>query len=288
MPTINGKACVVNGRNLIIQSDLKAGYLSRDNGSVMGANGVFTSDDYIATNGATVFTFSSPDYAFKGSGNHTLAMYDSDKNYLGWQRITSPTQTLSNPNAAYIRFSITFINEGGTSGKLSDWLANHRYKLETGTTATPLTPAPVDKVFSNGKQVYGRNLFTGTSDKPSSITGGNWNAYNVGAYKTPKVGQEYTFSIEVPEADHDVIMQVYRCNNAGARVNQLAITHIKSGEKAHITFTWPDPRDRGATQIVANLAWTNGTDAGTYSYCKAKLETGNVATDWTPAPEDVM
>ena len=131
------------GTNLIIQSDLNYGYLDRNNGSVMfngnatGGGYDFHSDNYIATNGATVFTFSSPDYAFKGSGNDTLVMYDSNKNYLGYQFITSPTQTLSKSNVAYIRFSINFTNDGGTYGNLSDWLNTHRYKLEKGSKATP-------------------------------------------------------------------------------------------------------------------------------------------------------
>ena len=160
MSTINGRACVVNGtpvdkvfsdgkqvygRNLASASDLKGGYLDRDNGGVDNWGGSdFHLDNYIATNGETVFTFSSPDYAFKGAWADTLAMYDSDKKYLGYQTITSSTQTLSKSNTTYIRFSINFVNEGGISDHLSDWLANHRYKLEKGTTATPWTPAPED------------------------------------------------------------------------------------------------------------------------------------------------
>lgn len=141
----------------------------------------------------------------------------------------------------------------------------------------------------DGLQVGGRNLFTETSDKSSIITGDNWNPAVIGVYKTPKVSQEYTVSVEVPEADHDVLLEVYRWNNTGARVGiALSTVHIKSGEKAHVTFTWPDPGDSDATQIAVNLAWTNGTDTGTYSYCKAKLEVGNISTDWTPAPEDVQ
>lgn len=159
MPTINGRACVVNGtpvdkvfsdgrqvygRNLIVKSDLKNGYINRDNGGINVYVDNFSSDNYIPTNGATVFTLSSPDYVFKGSFNHTLAMYDSDKNFLGWQSITSATQTLSKSNAAYIRFSINFVDEGGTGDNLSDWLDKHRYKLEKGSVATPHSPAPED------------------------------------------------------------------------------------------------------------------------------------------------
>ena len=132
------------GTNLIIQSDLKYGCIFPD-GS-LGSNTVyFHSYNYIPTNGATVFTFSSPDYAFKGNGNDDrIAMYDSDKNYLGYQPITSSIQTLSNPNAAYIRFSINSADEGNTTENSSDWLANHRYKLEKGSVATDYSVNPED------------------------------------------------------------------------------------------------------------------------------------------------
>lgn len=134
------------GTNLIVQSGLKTGYLNRSDGGMTGDASNFYPDNYIATNGETVFTFSSPDYAFKGHTNHSLAMYDSNKNYLGYQLITSPTQTLSKPNVAYIRFSINFTDEGSTNSNLSDWLSSHRYKLEKGSVATDWCPNPEDKV----------------------------------------------------------------------------------------------------------------------------------------------
>ncbi len=131
------------------------------------------------------------------------------------------------------------------------------------------------------------NLFTGTSDKPSTKMGGSWNVAVIGVYKTPKVGQEYTVSVEVPEADHDVVMEVFRQNNVGDRVGESHFyTWLKPGEKAHITFTWPDPKDSGAIQFAANLAWTNGTDIGTYSYRNAKLELGSTATPYMPSASE--
>lgn len=134
---VAGNVIEVGGRNLIVQSNFKNGYLDSDTGGVRSASIDFNSDDYIATNGETVFTLSSPDYMFKGNGHDRIAMYDSNKNYLGYQPITSATQTLSNSNAAYIRFSINSKDEGNTSGNSSDWLDNHRYKFEKGNVATP-------------------------------------------------------------------------------------------------------------------------------------------------------
>jgi hypothetical protein len=111
---------------------------------VVGDGDDFYSASYIATNGQTVFTLSSPDYVFKGDINNTLSMYDSDKKYLGWQSITSTTQTLSKSNVAYIRLSINFVNEGGIPGHLTDWLDNHRYKFEKGSVATDWCPNPTE------------------------------------------------------------------------------------------------------------------------------------------------
>ena len=132
------------GTNLIVQSNFKNGYLDPSTGSVQSSSIDFNSD-YIATNGATIFTFSSPDYVFKGDGgNDRIAMYDSDKNYLGYQPLNSPTQTLSKSNVAYIRFSINSQLEGNTATNSSDWLANHRYKLEKGSVATDYSVNPED------------------------------------------------------------------------------------------------------------------------------------------------
>ena len=131
------------------------------------------------------------------------------------------------------------------------------------------------------------NLFTGTSDKPSTSTGGSWNGATIGVYKIPKVGQAYTISVEVPEADHDVVLEGHGLNNAGGWASDIFSKRIKSGEKAYITFTWPDPKGSGATQFAANLAWTNDTDAGAYSYCKAKLEIGSTATPHMPSASEV-
>lgn len=143
----------ISGTNLIVQSELKQGYLIRDNGGINPNSGEdFHSDDYIPTNGETVFTFSSPDYSFKGSINNTLAMYDSNKNYLGYQPLNAPTQTLSKPNVAYIRFSINSADEGDTTGDFSNWLANHRYKLELGSVATPWSPNPSDSIYASWLQ----------------------------------------------------------------------------------------------------------------------------------------
>jgi len=302
MLAINGKVCVANGRNLIVQSDLKPGYLDRGLGVANSDGGFdFKSNNYIATNGATAFTFSSPDYVFKGSDNDTLAMYDSDKNYLGWQSITSATQTLSKSNVAYIKFSINFINEGGTPGKLSDWLDTHRYKLETGTTATPLTPAPVDKVFSDGKQVYGRNLLTGTGHH--TVTGtGAWTQGNLSNETIDDLltlfkgleGQTVTVSVDY-EYSGFIAGSVLNRNRLGwettifsditSRFSLWYSPNNDSGSgRMSVTFVVPE----NITGIDESMGYIQFSGSGTGILSHFKLEKGSVATPWSPAPEDVM
>ena len=274
MPTINGRACVVNGgANLIIQSDLKGGYIDRYGGGIVynGGND-FYSDIYTATNGETVFTFSSPDHVFKGFIGHTLAMYDSDKNYLGWQSITSATQTLSKPNVAYIRFSINFVVDGGTVEKLSDWLSAHRYKLEKGSVATPWTPAPVDKVFSNGVQVYGRNYYSiaGLSKAYNDPTHGNITCVDIQLEPNTK----YTISTDSP-------------------LREGVAKDVFAGTPTLI----PNSYDNGVSKGEPISCNTDNTGVLTVAYryldikngmYHIKVERGTVATAWTPAPEDVM
>ncbi|MEL1271718.1 gp58-like family protein [Lactiplantibacillus plantarum] len=170
------------GTNLIIQSDLKYGCIFPD-GS-LGSNTVdFHSDNYIPTNGATVFTFSSPDYAFKGNGNDDrIAMYDSDKNYLGYQSLDSPTQTLSQSNVAYIRFSINSADEGNTTGNSSDWLANHRYKLEKGSVATDWCPNPADNATVTAFSQLSQTVDSIQTDMSKKIEQKDLNGYATQAW----------------------------------------------------------------------------------------------------------
>lgn len=212
----------------------------------------------------------SPETAMERPGETSGGYYDKLINYPSHKRFLVYTEA---PELELVG------NVGGTL----------LYKLtaEFKTMKLPYGETPaVDIAIESPYKDVPVNLLTGTSDKPSTRTGDNWNVNVISVYKTPKVGQEYTLSVEVPEADHAVRVEVYRCDNAGNRVDRLSTMQIKSGEKAHTTFAWPDPGDSGATQFAANLAWTNGTDTGTYSYCKAKLEIGKTASPWSPNPAD--
>ena len=231
---------VYPGRNLIVQSGLKLGFLNRDDGGVTTLTSYnFYLDNYIPTNGATVFTLSSPDYVFKGSANNTLGMYNGDKKFLGWQNITSPIQTLSKPNVAYIRFSINFVNEGGTSGHLSDWLNSHRYKLETGTLATPYTPSPLD----DPEGAYPKFIGTYTDYTAEDSTDPT-----VYTWSTPRVKKSYAYDSELRygvthyvsaiklDGEHGFVFET-EPRNGGLTVN---LQSDYNGHQFALESNWPD------------------------------------------------
>ena len=209
----------------------------------------------------------------------------------------------SDSNREYIGIYVDFNENDSTNPSDYSWTL---VKGADGTQGTPGKPGADGKTpyfhtawaySADGKDrfttVYPNlNLFDGTSDKTSSSTVSGWNIKEIGVYKTPKIGQEYTFSVEVPEADHDVWLEVWRYNSVGLgigrRIDRLASNqNVKAGEKVHATFTWPDPSNSGATQIAVSLAWAEPTYTGSYSYRNAKLEIGNTPTPWMPSASEV-
>ena len=198
-------------------------------------------------------------------------------------------------------------------------------KLEVGNIATDWTPAPedIDNKIDNIK-VGGRNyilnssgmnasdtmrpnLIGSTSDNRSSIqylsTGlqitnnqGNAEFYYglVRAWtdisQTPLVaGNTYTFSFEIKGSTPQVAIRV---GVRASQVNELTkITTINNAGWSNVSYTFTIPQ--GTTQIYIRI---NGANNNQYStgfvggetliMKEFKLELGNMATDWTPAPED--
>lgn len=144
---------------------------------------------------------------------------------------------------------------------------------------------PVDKVFSDGRQVYGRNLLTGTSERRQEETGGDYLISTAGMF-APRKGDEYIATVQVLENDHPLVLQVWEMAKWGARIRFMISTPITVAGIAKIVFTAPE-RD-GHDLLGVQLAWTNGEDTGSYAWNMAKVSLGTIVTPWTPAPEDVM
>jgi len=149
---------------------------------------------------------------------------------------------------------------------------------------------PVDKVFSNGKQVYGRNLLTGTSNQVVQATDWNMQAAKLNYGKS--LGSDLCASVMINNADGDssflshgsanIYINTYdksgndltsaAGNNIGYNTNGLSQCHVSIDDN---------------TASVQVHIYTNWMNANAYYSC-LKLEKGTTPTPWTPAPEDVL
>lgn len=117
--------------------------------------------------------------------------------------------------------------------------------------------------------------------KVTPVTSGN--VYHSTGIKTSvprRKGVEYTFSFEVLTPTN--IGFYWYPNEHYSKTNYISASD--SWQKVKFTYT-----QTGEDSSNATLFGLNGLVAGETYYCRnVKLETGNVATAWSPAPEDLQ
>ena len=164
---------------------------------------------------------------------------------------------------------------------LTDEYTWSKAKAEIGTIATPLTPAPVDKVFSNGKQVYGRNLALGTA-KAFTMTGNgseNNANYMYSLSKTIAKGTTITVAFDITSTN---ATGVYNVRFPGGAWQGSGALPLFSGTQ-HQSYT-----------LVTDSDYTNGTgirldnSTSTINISNFIISESSTEISWTPAPEDVM
>jgi len=165
---------------------------------------------------------------------------------------------------------------------------------------------PVDKVFSDGKQVYGRNLLRNSNFSVgdnyanfSNSTGGIITVDNMTALKIDAKGA----------VGKNAGIFILAINPPTSQIPQPCSYQIKiKSEVDGITayLGYQGSLTTNCKEIILTTKWqtfkvngelfTNGNfafriyvySAATIYVTNCKLEQSNVATPWTPAPEDVM
>lgn len=156
----------------------------------------------------------------------------------------------------------------------------------------------VDKVFSNGRQVYGRNLIPNSSNQQvfkrpeDNPRYPNWVGRKI--YTGLKNNETYTFSALVTAETADKSAEQW-----GIRIFQVSGNHealartlaANTGKRQSYTFTVPD-------DDISYDVWVYAGAMGVpyepvdlkvvVTVSDYKLEIGNKATDWAPAPKDVL
>lgn len=150
------------------------------------------------------------------------------------------------------------------------------FVLRSGKTVEGEIAGAIDDI-----EIGGRNLILNSKEIEIAATTGNYNYRNVYVFK--ETG-EYTFSAELELS-----------GTSKTQATALVYNNGNSGRLHKFTF---DTQARKSVTFKLNIANPNiwlllyagisGTTAGVGAKWKnVKLEKGNKATDWTPAPEDV-
>jgi len=339
MPTINGRACVANGRNLLLDSQTqmrKPSWYSPnyswtpEQGTYLRSNIFRTTDawdnvryaykdllDRGVINTTDNFTYSvyfrvvGEDPAGMSYANIYFVSTATTKNSLipleltslkegQWARAVVPFKFIDAEYDPTNEYNYAIRVEMSAAPKDKD--ARYEFaapKLEAGTLATPLTPAQVDKVFSDGRQVYGRNLLTGTGSH--TVTG---TESSTAGYLSNETIDDMLTLFKGLEGQTVTVSLDYKYSGfvAGTGTNRLGWEIGITGDSTLWVGAWYSPNNysglgrtsttfvvpKNITGLDEGLGYVQFSGSGTGTISHLKLEKGSVATPYSPAPEDVM
>lgn len=151
---------------------------------------------------------------------------------------------------------------------------------------------PVDKVYSDGKQVYGRNLLTGTGTRNASGKLSNETADDLLTLFKGLEGQTVTVSVDY---EYSGFIAGSGNNRIGWEIQIVADTITYHGlwyypnndsGSGRTSLTFVVPGNITSIGYAYGYIQFSGSGIGTLSHLK--LEKGNTPTPWSHAPEDVM
>ena len=130
-------------------------------------------------------------------------------------------------------------------------------------------------------KIGGRNLLTGTSEEEQEVL---TSSYSIGSWNPSLItGEEYTFSFDIKSENATYLQNVFLNSSNNGFVPNHPIT--KEWIRVSFTFKWKGGTYNGR-EFMPHV-YPRPDYAGTY-VSRIKLEKGNIATDWTPAPEDIQ
>lgn len=138
------------------------------------------------------------------------------------------------------------------------------------------------KTAIEGIQIGGRNLLLNSGQK---ITNNNYNIAKYQLTEEPKEGELFTITIKGQLGAGKYVFAIYNSGD-GVELSQL----YNKGNNIHQnTFTWKKSYNSKTSDNKTLWVWTyNGSVTAESTIEWVKLERGNKATDWSPAPEDAI
>lgn len=230
--------------------------------STTGKDGTFTPDYiYLYPRFQTV-TFSKWEYSVDGGTTWVAA---SGANGLTISTYSSVANTL---------------RIAKTSTLYTDTVTSISFRC-VSSTASVYDTVSIAKIYDVvDLKIGGRNLLLNSGTPVTNST------YNIKKYDlaiAPTVGEQYTITIKGKLGDNKTSFSAY---NSGGNVTLGALTRIGTSDLYQKTFNWTNGNRTDLDTSVFIYAMPNSvTTESTIEWIK--LEKGNKATDWSPAPEDL-
>ena len=231
--------------------------------STTGKDGVFTPDFIYLYPRFQNVTYSKWEYSVNGGVSWTTVASGSNGLTIGTYDSTSYSLRISKDSALYTN------NDTSISFRCSS------------TTSGIYDTVSIAKIYDVvDLQIGGRNLLLNSGTPVTNST------YNIKKYDlaiTPIVGEQYTITIKGILGANKTSFSAY---NSGGNVALGALTRVGTSDIYQKTFSWTNNNRTDLDTSVFIYAMPNSvTTESTIEWIK--LEKGNKATDWTPAPEDI-
>ena len=170
-----------------------------------------------------------------------------------------------------------------------------------GGTLKPITLDNLLAIVRSNLQIGGRNLLKGSGDWSSWLNQPGRHVVGPDTYNGLTVVhlsdidkyQGMLQSISLDAGESCVLSFYCKAKTAGTVILRCLDKNNSNGKSYSFTISEPDTWKRytihpsmvdGITQVRMERGNGSATEV---CYCGVKLERGNVATDWTPAPEDL-
>lgn len=200
-------------------------------------------------------------------------------------------------------------NVSGLTTRMSN--AESSLSVQAGQIATKVTQTDINNSI-NAIQVGGRNLMSNTKTLsstiyPSRITANTYLGFAVakGVFSSPYVDTLEQCTINIPnkslytvsfyakaDVPQDITCYFYNPNTTTKAISSTGQSSTSSDGMCGVSVTtswqkywvtWTQTATSGVKHLLIGRVFS-----GNVYICGIKLEEGNKATDWTPAPEDIQ
>lgn len=162
--------------------------------------------------------------------------------------------------------------------------------IELGVKNTYETKSNVESKITtavNNVQVGGRNLLKDTSKELKSVTFGGWDYYFPNNITSWEKNKTLTGNIYLKPTEQEASCMLH-VRYKDSSYKQYRGNIISAGKEGYSTVTITVPNSDDISHIQFSIRHSaSSTPKDVVYYKEAKVEKGNKATDWTPAPEDV-